>query len=45
MIFMFRGRGDFYKDKVGLAAQPLKRITADLSGMAPITAGLLIGCW
>jgi len=34
-----QGRGDFI-DKVGLAAQPLKRITADLSGMAPITAGL-----
>lgn len=33
------GRGDFI-DRVGLAAQPLKRITADISGMAPITAGL-----
>ena len=33
------GRGDFI-DRVGLAAQPLKRITADLSGMAPITLAL-----
>lgn len=34
-----QGRGDFI-DRVGLASQPLKRITADISGMAPITAGL-----
>ena len=34
-----QGRGDFI-DKAGLAIQPLKRITADMSGMAPITAGL-----
>ncbi len=33
------GRGDFI-DRVGLAAQPLKRITADISLMAPLTAGL-----
>jgi len=34
-----QGRGDFI-DRLGLAAQPLKRITADLSGMAPITLAL-----
>jgi len=34
-----QGRGDFI-DRAGAAIQPLKRITADMSGMAPITLAM-----